>query len=471
MLANILRKEFRLALRAGRVWPLLVAWLLLSALAAAGAMTAQYRAQLERSVAAEADRAAWEAQGERNPHSAAHFGQYAYKPATALSALDPGLDAWFGTSVWMEAHYQNPASQRPAEDLTPLSRMGALSLSWMMQVLLPLTILVLGFDLLAEERARGALKLQVVAGATIPRLTFVKSVVLLGLGLLVTLPAWIAAIALGLGSASQDFPDGGARLSWWLAIYGVYGLIWIAFTIAVSARASTARLSLAILSGLWLLSVMLLPRWATEHAEARHPTPDPAAFWTAIRKAQSEGIDGHSPGDVRARRLEAETLERYGVDKLEDLPVSFAGVALQAGEEHSDLVFDRFFSQLWSVYLAQRDAQLLWAWLAPAIAARDLSTQAAGTDLAHHQRFAQAAEQHRRVLQRFLNDDMTRNAKAQDFDYRAPTDLWAKAPRLRYELPTVEPARPSLAILATWLILGLFACALSVSRLQRELVA
>jgi hypothetical protein len=35
----------------------------------------------------------WEVQGERNPQSAAHLGQYAYKRATALCALEPGLDA------------------------------------------------------------------------------------------------------------------------------------------------------------------------------------------------------------------------------------------------------------------------------------------------------------------------------------------------------------------------------------------
>lgn len=470
-LATIFVKEVRVAWRSGRVWPLLAMWLVLSVLAGASSIAAQKRAEQDRSAAAEQDRRTWEAQGARNPHSAAHFGQYAYKPVTALGALEPGLDPWFGTSVWMEAHYQNPASERATEDLTPLSRMGALSLGWMLQVLLPLTILALGFDLFAGERARGALKLQLAAGARPAALMLGKALSLLLTTLAVTLPAWGAALVIAFGVDAAPFADNAARLGLWLSAYAGYGLAWALLTLAASAFAGHARLSLGVLSGVWLLCVLLLPRLAAERAEAVHPTPQASAFWTEIRKAQQEGIDGHNPGDARARQLEAETLARYGVDKIEDLPVSFAGIALQAGEEYADQVYDRYYAQLWSGYRAQADDQQRWAWIAPVMAPRDLAMAAAGTDLTHHQHFAQAAEQHRRALQRFLNADMTANAKGQDFDYVAAPNFWAKAPRFTYVLPQVAPSLHGVVVLALWIALALVGCIVALRRLQGASVA
>ncbi|MBF2055548.1 MAG: hypothetical protein IGS03_19020, partial [Candidatus Sericytochromatia bacterium] len=38
----------------------------------------------------------WETQGELNPHTAAHHGQYAFKTLHALSAWEPGLSDYLG---------------------------------------------------------------------------------------------------------------------------------------------------------------------------------------------------------------------------------------------------------------------------------------------------------------------------------------------------------------------------------------
>ncbi len=468
MIVPVLRKELKLAHRSGRLLPLFAVWLVLAALSVWGSLSALRYAQQERAAAAELDQRAWNEQGERNPHSAAHFGQYAYKPATALAALEPGLDAWLGTAIWMEAHYQNPAAQRQAEAMTALSRMGTLSLGWMLQILLPLTGIVLGFDLLVDERQRGTLRLQSVAGASVGALFIGKGLSLLASVVIVTVPAWIAAGIVALYVDASTVADSGLRIATWLGTYGGYALIWVFLTLAISALVSSARLALALLSGLWLIGVLLLPRLAAEQAEAAYPAPEPATFWAEIRRAQSEGIDGHNASDARTQALQAETLRRYGVDKIEDLPVSFAGVALQAGEEYGNQVYDRFFGKLWEGYAMQAAVQSAYAWLAPVIAARTLATRAAGTDLAQHRHFATAAESHRRALQRFLNGDMIEHAKGQDFDYLAAADLWQKAPVFQYRVPTLEAASGPMFILATWLVVGLFACFASAWRLGQE---
>ena len=44
----------------------------------------------ERAAAELADRDAWLNQGDRNPHSAAHFSRYAFRASSPLALVDPG---------------------------------------------------------------------------------------------------------------------------------------------------------------------------------------------------------------------------------------------------------------------------------------------------------------------------------------------------------------------------------------------
>ena len=51
-----------------------------------------------------AEREVWDGQGEKNPHSAAHFGTFAFKPKYPLSLIDQGVDKYVGISIFLEAH-------------------------------------------------------------------------------------------------------------------------------------------------------------------------------------------------------------------------------------------------------------------------------------------------------------------------------------------------------------------------------
>ena len=155
---TIARKELRESLRDGRFRVLAVGVLalLVAGLAAGWLDTREARQTIESARAA--DHATWLGQGARNPHSAAHFGHYAFKPRPVLSALDRGVDAYLGTAVWLEAHWQDPFALRPAEDRTALQRFGELSAAFTLQVLAPLLVIFLGFAGFAGERERGTLR-------------------------------------------------------------------------------------------------------------------------------------------------------------------------------------------------------------------------------------------------------------------------------------------------------------------------
>src|SRR5262245_32173227 len=101
MVTTIARKEFTEMTRDGRFrWmSAVVLLLLLTSLALGWKHYRQVKA--ERDAAQAASRDTWINQGRRNPHSAAHYGVYAFKPKMPLSLVDTGLDPYTGVSVWL----------------------------------------------------------------------------------------------------------------------------------------------------------------------------------------------------------------------------------------------------------------------------------------------------------------------------------------------------------------------------------
>ena len=63
-----------------------------------------------------------------------------------------------GVAVWLEAHKQNDFRYRPAQDATAVARFGELSAAAVLQLLVPLLIILLGFSAFAGERDLGTLR-------------------------------------------------------------------------------------------------------------------------------------------------------------------------------------------------------------------------------------------------------------------------------------------------------------------------
>jgi ABC-2 type transport system permease protein len=252
--------------------------------------------------------------------------------------------------------------------------------------------------------------------------------------------------------------------------YVLYLSAFLGLSLAASALLGSSRLALVALLGFWILNGLALPRVVADLSERLHPVPTATAMWAAMREDLESGIDGHNPADARESALEKRTLAQYGVAKVEDLPVSFAGISLQAGEEYGNQVFDKHYGALWDAYAGQSRVHLAAAVLAPFLAIRSWSMGFAGTDLAQHRHFVTAAEGYRRELQRFLNGEMTRSAKGLDFGYRADPAFWATAPRFVYAPPSlavvVRQQAGALTLLALWALGAASAAVWAASRLR-----
>jgi ABC-2 type transport system permease protein len=454
MVGIIARKEFTELVREGRfrAAAALVA-LLLGASLWLGAHQQRDLAGQE-AWAREALRQQWLEQGEKNPHSAAHFGTYAIRPRLAPALLDRGIEAFSGVAVWLEAHRQNELRYRPAQDGSSAQRFGELGAALVLQVLLPLLIALMAFDAYTRERERGTLPLLLATGVDLRSLALGKLLgVGAGLALLLVPAAAFGVLALWLGSGGEAFAAALPRLGALAGVYLVYFALFTALALAISARASSSRLALVALLGFWALNALLMPRLSSDAARTWVPTPSAAEFAAAIARDLRDGFDGHSSEGQRAAELEQRVLERYDVARIEELPVSFAGLRLQEGEEFGAKVFDHHFGQLWEAFAAQNRAAAWGGVLAPLLPVRSLSMALAGSDFDHQRHFASAAEGYRRSFIQILNDDITRNAGAQTA-YRAGPELWAQIPDFEYTSPglgwALAQQRGALLVLAGW---------------------
>lgn len=334
----VARAEWRSSLRDGRFrWFAAtgVACLLGAATVAGLAVRTEREA---RAVAQREASAARAGQTEKNPHTAAHEGLLAIRPATPLTALDPGLDRYTGTAVPLRAHGQSLAFDAPAMEAAPLVRLGALSVALLLQLIVPLGIVVLGHGVIAGRREDRTWRLARSQGVS-PVALLLGSAAGLGQALAVVLvpsalAAGVLAVAVAGGGAPGQWSCGAMAVASYLAYFAGVGAITIAVSSrarsssARSSRARSSRAALATLIGLWAVQSVAVPRPAATSARALAP-----------------GGGGHQGDPRRVRRDEGR-----GPAGNPDANL------LQRSEESSDAVMARWMGRL----RGQLEARLLW---------------------------------------------------------------------------------------------------------------
>lgn len=471
MIATIARKEFTELWRDGRfIWTsaILVALFIVALLTG-----------LERSASAARDRAAaesetyqqWLDQGEKNPHAAAHYGLYAFKPETPLAYVDRGINDFAGTSIWLEAHYQNAARDRTAQDGSAVQRFGQMTAAFVLQYLMPLVIIVLSFSAFAGERESGTLRQLMAIGVARRPLLFGKTIGAASAVLAVVVPLVVIGSLIMAAASSGDAAALILRALSFAALYIGYAFIWLLLGLGISAAVKTSQAALIALVGLWAVTCFLVPRIATDVSRSLVPTPSLIAFKAAIDRDNAQGLNGETQAQMMERKTK-ETLAKYNVSNIRDLPVNIQGLRFIWLEEWGDAVFDRHFGDLYERFERQERIQQAFAVLSPVMAVRPLSMAIAGTDIAEQHRFAAAAERFRRQYILLMNEDMTINSRTGDAAYKAGPALWADVNAFRYEPSALAKAITPYAVAGIVGLVWLFGClgfALrSVNRLSPE---
>lgn len=453
----IAAQEWRLLWRQ-RLAPLLLAALavlLLISAVAGWQRHSQLQAQ-QNHLAAEVQRQ-WQAQPDRHPHRVAHYGSYAFRPPAWLSYLDPGVSRHTGQSLFLEAHRQNGANFSEISQSSVLSRFSALSPALIAQLLLPLLVLGLGYASIAGARQQGLLALYLVQGVSGRQLLLGK---LLGLAACVgvVLGPLLLALPLLAGLSGGDLALRAAGFS---LAYAGWVLLWLLLTLLISSLARTPRSALLGGLALWALLTVVLPRLLPEAIEHALPTPSRLAQDAAIAEELRQLGDSHDPSDAHFARFRAQLLHRYGVKRLEDLPVNYKALIMAEGERLGAEVYNRHMQALAGHYQRQRNWQTALGVLTPSLALRSLSMTLAGSDQQHYDDFLAKAEAYRYQLIQALNRLHSEQvALATDSDTRLSADHWRRLPGFDYQAPRLMSVASTLSIPA--LVLGLWLAALLV---------
>ncbi len=467
IISIIAQKEFKQVWLDGRFRWIFGILLLLFGLAGWAGFSQQqdYRSQFEHAM--HEQRELWVNKGEMNPHSAAHHGMHVFKPASLVAALDQGLQAYLGVSLFLEAHKQNQSRYRQAEDGTVLQRFAIMNAATVAEVMVPLMIILLSFGAFASERESGTLRQLLSLGLPPSQLWLGKM-----LGLSASLAVLLLPLALlGLGTlwlagGAEAFVSGAPRLLSWLGLHALYWLLFLWGGLLISARCRTARLALLLLLAFWFSNSFVGPRLGMMVAALLHKAPTSVELQAAIEADATKVMDW----DTRTQKVEARLLKQYGVKKVQDLPVNPAGLILADAEIDDARVYQIHLDHL------QNDWQNQWrvfsklGLVLPGMAVQNLSMGLAGSDWQHHRHFAAAAEAYRLDFVQRMNTDVSRKTQAVDaYEYTAGKELWEAVKPFHYDLPALawvwQQQRSGLLILAGWTLLLALLTPLALKRM------
>ena len=365
-------------------------------------------------------------QPDRHPHRMVHYGHYVFRTPSPLSMIEPGVDSFTGTSIFLEGHRQNSAMFSDQRQASGMTRFSSLTPSFLLQVLVPLFIILIGYASVTREKEAGTLHIMITQGINLWYLLLGKYLALLSSGLLMLMPLVIAAIwATFTGESlliTSSFVTG----------YILYILVWSGIVLTVSALSNKNSVSFSALIGLWILFCILIPRIGSSSAAAIAPSLGKLEADFAVLEELRKLGDGHNAADPAFEQLKKNLFAKYKVDKVEDLPINFRGTVAQYSEEKLTKVLNKFAEQRMQEELSQAQIARQFGWLTPTTAIRSFSMIIAGTSLETHHRFLREAEILRfdfvqslnKVHQDTLNYQADINRHKDDKAARVNADNW-----------------------------------------------
>lgn len=402
----------------------------------------------------------FETQPDRHPHRMVHYGQYAFRTPPPLAAIDPGLDPYGGTAIFLEGHRQNAAMFAQAAEGATLTRFGSLTPAFVLQVLAPLLLILLGYSSITRERETGTLRALLAQGSSMRTLAGGKAIILLAAAGLCLVP--LALIGFGMAV----FGGAGFLSATSLVVtYALYLSLWAFAVVGVSLLSRRGSSALLVLASLWLGTVVILPKLAADVATQIAPLKSAFERDMEVKNALRALGDAHNLNDPAYVSFQQNVLAQYGADSVDTLPVNIKGLLAVEGERQGAAVLAGFNAKDMAARKAQRNWIGAASLLSPMIAAHSASQSLAGTDLDAYHRFLTEAEAHRLVFVQALNmlqatevDIKLDKIKSIDVQAekatRVSAEAWSTLPRFDFRpaplRERISLAAPYLAILSLW---------------------
>jgi len=329
----------------------------------------------------------------------AGFVQHACRRPDALAALGVGQSDLYNScifsSAWDAGGEGDEQAHRALEN--PLRLLfGRFDAAFAAIALLPIAILAIAYNLLSGERELGVLPLLLAQPTPLRRLLavrlLVRAVVFLGVTLLALVLAlvWLGAPIFGA--------RGSAQLGLWVAVTAAYGLFWFACAFFVNSRGRGSAENGLLLTGLWLLLVVVAPGGLNLGLKQFYPMPSRIAYLDEAREAT-----------VEIERKKTELLGRYLIDHPDMVAGADKAVNVDEFVQTKMAIADgmkKALTPLDSMFRLQRERQQSFVdrlrFLSPAVVYQQVGQMLTGNDRVRHGRFLAAAERHHQDLQKFF---------------------------------------------------------------------
>lgn len=378
----------------------------------------------------------WAAQPDRHPHRVAHFGTYGFRPANTLSLFDSGVNRLLGNSLFLEAHRQNASQFSEAQAGGNIVGFIPISTANLLLILWPLLLIVLAQDSMSSEIRNKRFALLQTTGVRLFDLLVGKLFAYLGLTILFLLPTFIVTGLLAHYLPTQSDQDLALRLIALLGGYLLYSLWWIAFILILSTLIKHTMTNLSLLVASWLLMCFLLPKLLTNSAYLSVDTPSQAVFERELVVATEKIGNSHNPKDPYFANFKQQVLQQYNKERIEDLPVNYAGLVMAEGEKLTSRIFDEHYQALLNQYQQQNRWLATGMLFSPYLLIKEWSMKISATDSRHFFDFEKQAERYRYNLIQELNHLHTEKVgyntnKTQRLDH----GTWKDLPTFSYSAP------------------------------------
>ncbi|MBN8857731.1 MAG: DUF3526 domain-containing protein [Sphingobacteriales bacterium] len=435
MIRTIAIKEIKSLLREKKCRIVAVVLLLLFATALVTSAVNQKQLNKARAEAQQLSRSEWLAQSPKNPHSAAHFGNFAFRLKTPLSLFDKGLDTYTGSQVFLEPHKQDDFKFSEAEDADALVRFGELTPAFILQTILPLLIIFLSFATVSKEREDNTLKLLVGNGTPLPEIVAGKI-----LGNWAVISGLIALLSLTalLFIPAKSTEDTVKRFVWMLLSYVLYAGFIITISVVISTYSKTSKASLMKLLSLWMLAVIIVPKVSSNIGSTLYATPSQFEYANLVQHDVENGLDGHNPLDKRRDALLQSTLKKYAVDTITKLPVNFDAIAMMESEKYTTEVYRKRIAEVRNIFTKQNNISLLGSFINPFQAVQYCSMALSGTDYAHFIHFQDAAEDYRLYFVNTMNEFMAKHTRGGDWRTKFGAETYQLVTPFHYSAPSLS---------------------------------
>jgi ABC-2 type transport system permease protein len=259
-----------------------------------------------------------------------------------------------------------------------------------------------------------------------------------------------------------------SRALCWFGLYAVYFFIVSAAVLLISAFSRSSWSSLMTGITLWILCVLLIPKFSTSFADGQYPLPSYHEFEHNIKAGLDNGLGNDGSYTERSERYLKQHLHHFNVTTIDQLPekTRFALDLIQA--EAYDNKVNRFYSkQVEKKFEEQQRLVGYMGTLNPLIAVRQLSMGLAGTDIYHHIDFFKKAERYRNDMINRLNKRELQLAIS-DKGQVGNREFYRGLPDFQYEYPSVGSVVRShwtaVLSLLLWIVLLMLSLRLIMKR-------